>query len=773
MASSGAGGADAGVRAGAGVAPSGPKLVGEWRLERRLGSGSFASVFLAQHVRYGADKQVAVKAIARGKLNPKLERNLHKEVLIMQGLAHPNIVHLFETHESSKHIYLVMELCQGGDMHVLLRKGGPLGEPTARELMRQLASGMHYLWSRGLIHRDLKPQNLLLSQRGPGAVLKIADFGFATHLGEAAMAETMCGSPLYMAPEVLDGKRYDSKADLWSAGAILYEMLQAKPPFYGASPRELLRNILATRFRWPEGGGRAGAVSRDCQLLLERMLVTNPVERITFEEFYAHSFLARADEAAPLAPVVPPLELLPPPALGGLAGPPRLDAGPQLLEGEEGEEEEEKAQGAPPQAGSPPAQRQRPGPDEEEEDSDLPGSPDSSGVFEAGMGGGEDAAVPGSAAGAPTAPAAAPHSAAAWAPRLSSKRATKNSRTGSGVDGAEDAWEIVQDVAAAEPAAAPGLGGGLGVSGAAARPVSAPAQQRAPPPPQQQQQQQQPPQPQQQQQPPQLQLQPQLRPLQHLQPGKLDTSAGGGGSAQHSSAAQVVRLAGELGRRAVTLGSIAWSLGSASSASDDPVARALDRSRWQEEPAVALALLLKAVSMLDAALDACESAAARLSAAQDKAGAPGGGVAPLLAAARLTRNELADALNEQLARSQALEAQALLKEQRQWQLDAPPLGQREVASAERLMVDLVLSLGAASAGLERVALLGRSHSVMDRVAVLVAKASDVLDLLLVDATIVEADRDKLRGIKAALVQRRWAIKAARAGLQRPPASEQQ
>ena len=766
MASSGAFGADAGAgaRAGAGVAPSGPKLVGEWRLERRLGSGSFASVFLAQHVRYGADKQVAVKAIARGKLNHKLERNLHKEVLIMQGLAHPNIVRLFETHESSKHIYLVMELCQGGDLHVLLRKGGPLGEPTARELMRQLASGMHYLWSRGLIHRDLKPQNLLLSQRGPGAVLKIADFGFATHLGEAAMAETMCGSPLYMAPEVLDGKRYDSKADLWSAGAILYEMLQAKPPFYGASPRELLRNILATRFRWPEGGGRAGAVSRDCQLLLERMLVANPVERITFEEFYAHSFLARVDEAAPLAPVVPPLELLPPPALGGLAGPPRLDTGPHLLEGEEGEEEEEEALGAPAQAGSPPAQRQRPGPpDEEEEDSDLPGSPDSSGVFEAGMGGGEDAAVSGPAAGAAPAPAAAPHSAAVWAPRLSSKRTNTNSRTGSGVDGAEDAWEIVQDVAAAEPAAAPGLGGGLGASAAAARPVSAPAQQRAPPP-----QQKQPPQ-----QPPQPQPQPQLRPQQQSQPGKLDSRAVGGGSAQHSSAAQVVRLAGELGRRAVTLGNIAWSLGSASSASDDPVAQALDLSRWQEEPAVALALLLKAVSMLDAALDACESAAARLSAAQDKAGAPGGGVAPLLAAARLTRNELADALNEQLARSQALEAQALLKEQRQWQLDAPPLGQREVASAERLMVDLVLSLGAASAGLERVALLGRSLSVMDRVAVLVAKANDVLDLLLADATIVEADRDKLRGIKAALVQRRWAVKAARAGLQRPSASKQQ
>jgi len=264
------------------------KVVGDYKLERRLGSGSFASVFLAQHVRF-SEKQVAIKAISRSKLNKKLEANLQKEIFILQDMQHENIVQLYETHQTKKHIYLVMEYCAGGDLHMLLRKQGVLGIATVRSFMTQLATGMKYLWCRNLIHRDLKPQNLLLTDRTTQATLKIADFGFATQLGAAAMAETMCGSPLYMAPEVLDGQCYDAKADLWSAGTILFEMIAGKPPYSGNSPRELLQNIQKRRFKFPHDTIKA---PQDCVDLLEKLLRANPVERIPFQDFYDHTFFS-------------------------------------------------------------------------------------------------------------------------------------------------------------------------------------------------------------------------------------------------------------------------------------------------------------------------------------------------------------------------------------------------------------------------------------------------------------------------------------------------
>lgn len=109
--------------------------------------------------------------------------------------------------------------------------------------MRHLASGLVFLWRRNLIHRDIKPQNLLLSANAETATLKIADFGFARHLATAALAETLCGSPLYMAPEILCFEKYDGKADLWSAGTVLFEMLAGRPPYGGQNQSELIDNI--------------------------------------------------------------------------------------------------------------------------------------------------------------------------------------------------------------------------------------------------------------------------------------------------------------------------------------------------------------------------------------------------------------------------------------------------------------------------------------------------------------------------------------------------
>jgi serine/threonine-protein kinase ULK/ATG1 len=202
------------------------------------GQGSFAMVYRGQN--RVSKRTVAVKAIVRARLNQKLQQNLEAEITILQSLQHPNIVRLHDVQTTERHVYLIMELCPGGDLMRVIRTHGAQSEGQTRNYLLQLARGLRYLRDHNLVHRDLKPQNLLLSSSQPDAVLKIADFGFARYMQQADMAETLCGSPLYMAPEILRFQKYDAKADLWSVGTIIYELLTARPPFTGANHVQVL-----------------------------------------------------------------------------------------------------------------------------------------------------------------------------------------------------------------------------------------------------------------------------------------------------------------------------------------------------------------------------------------------------------------------------------------------------------------------------------------------------------------------------------------------------
>ena len=250
------------------------KVVAGYVLQQRLGSGSFATVFKGIRIKdqhqqpvfdddeidsYSStiqrrDRQeqneynnirkrlpsiVAIKVIARSseKLTEKVLQNLEIEISILRTYWHPNIVCMHDVQKTDRHFYLLLEYCGGGDVQNLIRtrQKGRLSERLARRLMRDLASGLRFLWSQELIHRDIKPQNLLLTGTLPieelaenppipnesgndisnsahddpkrGFSLKIADFGFARHLQTASLAETLCGSPLYMAPEILQHHR--------------------------------------------------------------------------------------------------------------------------------------------------------------------------------------------------------------------------------------------------------------------------------------------------------------------------------------------------------------------------------------------------------------------------------------------------------------------------------------------------------------------------------------------------------------------------------------
>ncbi|PSC74948.1 Kinase superfamily isoform 4 isoform A [Micractinium conductrix] len=289
------------------------RAVGQWLLSTHIGAGSFAVVWKARHAATGAE--AAVKEINLAKLNAKLRQSLESEVSILKRIRHGNIVQLLEVVEEEDRLYLVMEFCAGGDLAHFLRRVKRVSEATAQHFMRQLAAGLRQMWAHHLVHRDLKPQNLLLSAASPGGTLKIADFGFARNLQPQGLAETLCGSPLYMAPEILHFHKYDAKADLWSIGAILYEMVVGRPPFTGANQFQLLRNIERSDARVPEA--IAATLSPPCRHLMHCLLRRNPVERLSFEEFFRHPFIATPEEAAaPLPPRAPFARL---PLSGGIA----------------------------------------------------------------------------------------------------------------------------------------------------------------------------------------------------------------------------------------------------------------------------------------------------------------------------------------------------------------------------------------------------------------------------------------------------------------------
>ncbi|XP_038905361.1 serine/threonine-protein kinase ATG1c-like [Benincasa hispida] len=264
------------------------RVVADYLVGRQIGSGSFSVVWHARHRVHGTE--VAIKEISMSRLSKKLQDSLMSEIFILKRINHPNIIRLFDIIEVPGKIHLVLEYCKGGDLSFYIQqRHGRIPEAIAKYFMQQLAAGLKILRDNNLIHRDLKPQNLLLSTSGDNSVLKIADFGFARSLQPRGLAETLCGSPLYMAPEIMQLQKYDAKADLWSVGAILFQLVTGRTPFTGNNQIQLLQNIVkSTELQFPSD---INDLSFDCKDLCRKLLRRNPVERLTFEEFFKHPFL--------------------------------------------------------------------------------------------------------------------------------------------------------------------------------------------------------------------------------------------------------------------------------------------------------------------------------------------------------------------------------------------------------------------------------------------------------------------------------------------------
>ncbi|XP_057263614.1 MAP/microtubule affinity-regulating kinase 4, partial [Pezoporus wallicus] len=247
--------------------------VGNYRLLRTIGKGNFAKVKLARHILTG--REVAIKIIDKTQLNPTSLQKLFREVRIMKGLNHPNIVKLFEVIETEKTLYLVMEYASAGEVFDYLVSHGRMKEKEARAKFRQIVSAVHYCHQKNIVHRDLKAENLLLDAE---ANIKIADFGFSNEFRLGSKLDTFCGSPPYAAPELFQGKKYDGpEVDIWSLGVILYTLVSGSLPFDGHNLKELRERVLRGKYRVPF------YMSTDCENILRRFLVLNPAKRCTLE----------------------------------------------------------------------------------------------------------------------------------------------------------------------------------------------------------------------------------------------------------------------------------------------------------------------------------------------------------------------------------------------------------------------------------------------------------------------------------------------------------
>ncbi|XP_071762273.1 MAP/microtubule affinity-regulating kinase 4 isoform X3 [Centroberyx gerrardi] len=272
--------------------------IGNYRLLKTIGKGNFAKVKLARHILTG--KEVAIKIIDKTQLNPTSLQKLFREVRIMKGLNHPNIVQLFEVIETDKTLYLIMEYASGGEVFDYLVSHGRMKEIEARAKFRQIVSAVHYCHQKNIVHRDLKAENLLLDA---DANIKIADFGFSNEFTLGNKLDTFCGSPPYAAPELFQGKKYDGpEVDVWSLGVILYTLVSGSLPFDGQNLKELRERVLRGKYRVPF------YMSTDCEGILRRFLVLNPSKRCTLEQVMKDKWINAGYEGEELKPHIEPVE---------------------------------------------------------------------------------------------------------------------------------------------------------------------------------------------------------------------------------------------------------------------------------------------------------------------------------------------------------------------------------------------------------------------------------------------------------------------------------
>ncbi|XP_065830051.1 calcium/calmodulin-dependent protein kinase type 1-like [Oscarella lobularis] len=262
------------------------KVTKKYELKEVLGKGAFSEVVLAREK--GTDNYFAVKCIDKKALKGN-EGSLQNEITVLKKAKHKNIVELYELFDNKSHLYLVMELVTGGELFDRIVKKGSYTEKDASSLMKQVLEAVLYLHDLGVVHRDLKPENLLYYSPDEDSKIMISDFGLSKEAEKDTMA-TACGTPGYVAPEVLRQQPYGKAVDCWSIGVITYILLCGYPPFYHENDADLFAQILKGDYEfdtpyWDN-------ISESAKDFITHLMEMDARKRFTCNEALAHPWIS-------------------------------------------------------------------------------------------------------------------------------------------------------------------------------------------------------------------------------------------------------------------------------------------------------------------------------------------------------------------------------------------------------------------------------------------------------------------------------------------------
>ena len=260
--------------------------INNYILKEEIGEGNFGKMKLGIYKPTG--QKYAVKILNKEIIKQKMQNVDFHENEIITKFNHINVINIFELIEDEENYYIIMELCEKGELFDYIVAKQRLSEEEASIFFYQLINGISHIHKKGIAHRDLKPENLLLTN---DKVLKIIDFGLSHEFDGNNLLKTKCGSPSYAAPEIIRGKKYDGfKIDIWCCGIILYAMVCGYLPFEGENNKILFKNILLCNPEYPE------ELSKECINLIKAILVSDPKQRITLEQIKHNSFYLRGKE---------------------------------------------------------------------------------------------------------------------------------------------------------------------------------------------------------------------------------------------------------------------------------------------------------------------------------------------------------------------------------------------------------------------------------------------------------------------------------------------